>query len=98
DRVVDERYALLGEPVPAPRVVLIGRIELGVGPERAQERRLVVGRAAEPPVGDARPRRDRVAPGHLLLDRGRRAEVSVREPAPFRGLGQDVLPALVVLV
>ena len=98
DRVVDERHPLLGVPVPAPGVVLVGRVELGVRPERAQERGLVVGRAAEPAVGDARPRRDRVAAGHLLLHRRRRPEVAMREPAPLGGLGEHVLAARVVVV
>ena len=61
DRVVDEGHALLAELVPAPRVVLIGIVEIGVGAERGEERRLVVGRAADPAVGDARPFGDRVA-------------------------------------
>src|SRR5207249_10675034 len=98
DRVVDERHALLRVAIPAAGVVLVGSVELGVRAERAQERRLVVGRAAEPTVAETRPRRDRVAPGHLLLDGRRRAEVSVREAAPLRRLGEHVLAALVVVV
>src|SRR3954471_24562589 len=53
--VVDERHPLLAECVPAPGVVLIGGIEIGIGAERRQEGRFVVGRAADPAVRDAGP-------------------------------------------
>ena len=61
DGVVDEGHALLAEAVPALGVVLIGIVEIGIGAERRQERRLVVGRAADPAIGDARPFGDGVA-------------------------------------
>ena len=91
-------HALLAVAVPAPRVGLVRRVELGVGAERGEERRLVVGRAAQPAVGDARPRGDRVAPGHLLLRGARRAEIPVREAAPFGRPGQHVLAGPMVVV
>src|SRR5262245_10692374 len=67
DRVVDEWYALAALAIPAPRILLIGRVELGVGAERCEERGLVIGRAAEPAIGDARPFGDRIAAIHLLV-------------------------------
>ena len=87
DGVVDERHALLGELVPALRVVLPGRVELGVGAERAEERGLVVGRAAEPAVADLGPLRDRVAAGDRLLHRLGALEVGVRHAA-VAGVGR----------
>ena len=55
DGVVDEGHALLAELVPAPRILLVGIVEVGVGAERRQERRLVVRRAAHPAVGEPAP-------------------------------------------
>ena len=43
DGVIDEGHALLAELVPAARIVLVGIVEVGIGAERRQERRLVVG-------------------------------------------------------
>ncbi len=96
DRVIDERHALLREAIPAPRVGFIGRVELRVRSERPEKRRLVVGRASAPAVGEARPRRDRVASRELL--RRRRAEVAVREPALLGGLDAHAPAKRVVLV
>ena len=95
DGVIDEGHALLAELVPALRIVLIGIVEIGIGAERRQERRLVVGRAADPAVGEARPFGDRVAAGEHLLERFRRLEVGVRHAA-VAGLGrqQDLVLAL----
>ena len=98
DGVVDERHALLAELVPALRVVLVRRVELGVGAERRQERRLVVGRAADPAVGEPRPFGDRVAAGKQILERLRRLEEGVRLAA-VAGVGrhQELVLALGVV-
>ena len=77
DGVIDERHALLAEFVPALGVVLIRIIELGVGAERRQKRRLVVGRTAEPSVGELRPLGDGVPPGQQIVERFRRLEERV---------------------
>ncbi len=87
DGVVDERHALLGEAVPALGVLLPGRVELGVGAERAEERRLVVGRAAEPAVAELGPLGDGVAAGDQLLDGPGALEVGVRHAA-VAGVGR----------
>ena len=87
DGVVDERHALLREAVPALGVFLPGRIELGVGAERAEEGRLVVWRAAEPAVAELGPLGDRVAAGHQLLDGLGALEVGVRHAA-VAGVGR----------
>ena len=87
DGVVDEGHALLAVAVPAPGVVLVGIVEIGVGAERRQERRLVVGRAADPAIGDARPFGDRLAPGEQILERLRRLEEGVRLAA-VAGVGR----------
>ena len=55
DGVIDERHALLAELVPALGVLLPGIVEVGIGAERAEERRLVVRRAAEPAVAEPAP-------------------------------------------
>ena len=74
ERVIHEQDALLSRAVPAPRVVLVGRIVVGVGSERGQEGRLVVGRAAHPPIGQARPGGDRVTRGDQFVGAPRGAE------------------------
>ena len=84
DGVIDERHALLAEAVPALRVLLPGRVEFGVGAQRAQERGLVVGRAAEPAVAELRPLGDGVAAGDGFLDILRALEVGVRHAAVAR--------------
>ena len=63
DRVVEEQAPLLGELVPAPGVLLVGVVEVGVRAQRAEEGRLVVGAAAHPAVAEAGPLGDRVAIG-----------------------------------
>ena len=98
DRVIDEGHALLGIAVPAPRVVLIGIVELRIRTEGRKKRGLVVRRPAQPAIADPRPFGDRVAPGDLLLDIGRRLEVALREATPLGGTGQDILAAVVILV
>ena len=98
DGVVDEGHALLAELVPAPRILLVGIVEVGIGAERRQERRLVVGRAAHPAVGDAGPFGDGVAAGDQLLERLRRLEEGVGHAA-VAGVGrqQDLVLALGVV-
>ena len=95
DGVIDEGHALLAELVPAPRILLVRIVEVGVGAERSQERRLVVGRAAHPAVGELRPFRDGVASGDRLLERFRRLEEGMRHAA-VAGVGrqQDLVLAL----
>ena len=98
DGVIDERHALLAELVPALGVLLVGIVEVGIGAERGQERGLVVGRAADPAVGDPRPFGDRVAAGDQIVDGLRRLEEGVRHAA-IAGVGrqQELVLALVVV-
>src|SRR5207249_2535600 len=84
--VVQVEDALLRGAVPAPRVLLIRRVVLGVGAERREEGRLVIGRPAHPPVGQARPGGDRVARGDQIGGAHRSPEVSVRV-TPRAGIG-----------
>ena len=81
DRVIDERNALLAEAIPITRVRLIRVIELSVGAERGEERGLVVGRAADPTISEARPFGDRVAAGDQVVHRLGRFEKGMREAA-----------------
>ena len=60
-RVVEIEHRLLRALVPGARVVGELAVKLGVGAERVEEGGLVVGAAAEPAVGDARPGGDGVA-------------------------------------
>ena len=69
ERVVDVEHGFLAAHVPGARVVGELAVELGVGAQRVEEGRLVVGAAAHPAVGDAGPGGDGVA----LLDRPPRA-------------------------
>ena len=91
DGVVDEGHALLGVAIPALRVGLVGRVEVRVGAESAEEGRLVVGGAPEPAIGETRPGRDGIPPSHLLVHIGGRPEVAMREAAPLGGHGEDIL-------
>ena len=59
--VVEIEHGLLRALVPGARVVGELAVELGIGAERVEECGLVVGAAAHPAVGDARPGGDRVA-------------------------------------
>ena len=79
--VVQEEHPLLRRAIPPPRVVLIRRVEVGVGAERRQERGLVVRRAAHPAVAQARPSGDRVARRDQIVGARRRAEVPMRVAA-----------------
>ena len=97
DGVVDERHALLAELVPALGVVLIGLVEIGIGAERGQERRLVVRRAAHPAVGDLGPFGDRVAAGDQIVHGLRRLEEGVRHAA-IAGVGRQHQLVLVLVV
>src|SRR5215203_3248062 len=45
NRVIHEWNALLAEFVPAPGIVLIGSVEVGVGTQGCEERGLVIGRS-----------------------------------------------------
>ena len=77
DGVVDERHALLAELVPALGVLLVRRVEVGVGAEGREERRLVIGRAAHPAIGELGPFGDGVPAGDELLHVLRRLEERV---------------------
>src|SRR6185437_7455819 len=90
-------YTSVGPP-GAPGVVLVGRVELRVGPQRGEERGLVVRRPPEPAVGDAGPRRDGIPRRHLLLHRGGGSEVAMGEAAPLRRHREHAGRATVVLV
>ena len=57
NRVIEKQAFLLRLAIPSERVLLIGRVELRVGAQRAGEARLVVGRSADPSVGDLSPTR-----------------------------------------
>ena len=74
DCVVDEWNALLAEFVPAARVLLIGRIKLGIRAQRREERRLVIGRAAHPAIRNLCPFRDGIAPRNKVFLAFRRLE------------------------
>ena len=91
ERMVDERYPLLAVSVPAPRIFLIGLIKFRIGAQRREKCGLVVGRPPEPPIGQARPGRDRVAAGDQLLGGARRHEIPMGEAAPFGRAGQHAL-------
>ena len=67
DCMIDIWHPLLAVAVPAPCVLLIGGIKLGIRSESREKGCLVVGRASEPAIGNARPSRDRVAPCDELL-------------------------------
>ena len=95
DGVVDERHALLAELVPALGVLLPGIVEVGIGAERAEEGRLVVGRAAEPAVAEPSPLGDGVAAGDRLLDSLRALEIGVRHAA-VAGVGRHQQLVLVL--
>ena len=66
-RVVEIEHGLLAALVPGARVAGELAVELGVGAQRVEERGLVVGAAAHPAVGDARPGGDGVALGDDVL-------------------------------
>ena len=88
DGVVDEGNTLLAVLVPAPRILLIRVVEVGVGAERRQERGLVVRRAAHPAVGQPRPLRDGVAARDQILEGFRRLEEGVGHAA-IAGVGRQ---------
>src|SRR5439155_677005 len=81
--------ARLRGAVPAARVLLIRRVVLGVGTERREEGRLVIGRPAHPAVGQARPGGDRVARGDQIGGAHGSTEISVRV-APRAGIGAEI--------
>ena len=90
DRVVPVQDALLGLAVPAPGVVLVGLIEVGVGAQCGQERRLVVGAAPQPPIAQTGPLGDRLQIADAVLGAARVAEEPMGAPAAAGvGLGRD---------
>jgi hypothetical protein len=91
DCVVDERHALLAEAVPAACILLVGLVKRRIGAKSGEKGCLVVGRAAEPAIGQPRPRGDRVAGRNLVLHRTWSHEIAVGEPAPFGRTAQQIL-------
>ena len=81
ERVVDVQHGLLAAHVPGAGIVGELAVELGVGAQRVEEGRLVVGAAAHPAVGDARPGGDGVALGDHILARAGGLEEAVRVAA-----------------
>ena len=67
DGMIEKQHLLLWLLVPGPGVVMVRRVKLGVRPQGAEKRALIVRRPSEPAVGQARPGGDGVAPGELLL-------------------------------
>ena len=59
--MIEEQHRLLAALVPSAGIVGELAVEVGIGAERVDEGRLVVGAAAEPAIGDARPSGDGVA-------------------------------------
>jgi hypothetical protein len=98
ERVIDVEHSLLAARVPGARIAGELAVELGVGPQRVEEGRLVVGTAAHPAVGNAGPCGDGIAlTGHLLARAGGLEEaVRVAAGAGVRGRCQDVLGAGIV--
>ena len=79
--VIEKRHPLLGFPIPAPGVVLVGLIEVGIGAQGGEEGGFVIGRAAHPAIGHAGPGGDRIACADEVISTGRRPEEFVRIPA-----------------
>jgi hypothetical protein len=61
-----------------------------VAAEAGKQRRLVVGRAAEPAPGQPCPLRNPITTGDEVFGRARRDEIRVGETAPFGRAGQQV--------
>ena len=98
DRVVPVQDALLRLAIPALGVLLVGLVEVRVGAERREERRLVVGAAAEPPIRQPRPLRDRPEVADAVLGALGITEELVRAPAAAGvGLGRQHIAVLVVV-
>ena len=90
-RVVEEQAALLRFPIPALRVFVVGRVELGVGAQRARQAGLVVGRAAHPAVRNARPLGDRIPAADEVLRAARHLVERMRHAAAARiRLGREL--------
>jgi hypothetical protein len=96
--MVDIRHPLLTVAIPLPCIFLIRLIEIGVGAEGREERRLIVGRASEPPIGQPRPGGDGIAPGDELLGRPRGLEIAMGKPAPFGRAGQNAFFLFLILM
>ena len=97
-RVVEEQHGFLAALVPGARIVGELAVELGIGAERVEERRLVIGAPAEPAVSDARPGGDGVALRDHVLAALRHLEefVGVAAGAGIGRRGEHVLGRLVV--
>ncbi len=97
DGVIDEGDFLLHLLVPAARVFLERRVEVGVRAQRGEERGFIIRTAAHPAVRDARPFGDGVARCHHFLDVVRGLEKVMRVAAAAGvGLGAENRLALVV--
>ena len=95
DCVVPVEDPFLSLPIPAPGVVLVRLVEVGIGPECGQERRLVIRASPEPSVADPCPFGDRLEVAHTVLDRPREAEELVGHAvAAGIGPGRDHLAPL----
>ncbi len=97
-RVVEEQAFFLRLAIPSERVFLVGRVELGIGSQRAGEARLVVGRSSEPAIRDFRPLGDRVARTHQIVGSARDLVELVREAAVagIGGRGENRAPLRIV--
>src|SRR5581483_4055628 len=81
NRVVQKHYAFLRIAIPAPRVLLIGCIELRIGTKRSQERRLIIGTAAHAPEREALPRGDGLTTADEVFAAVRRAKERMGDAA-----------------
>src|SRR4030095_10098837 len=86
NRVVQEHHALLGLAIPAFGVILIGRIEVGVGIEGGEERGFVVGSSTHVTESESLPRGDGVTATDQVFTAARRAVERVSETA-VAGIG-----------
>src|SRR5207245_5500263 len=70
----------------------------GIGAEGGEKRGLVIGRAPEPAIAQARPGGDGVTPGDEVLSRARRDEIFMGKAAPFGRAAQHALFLFMVRV
>ncbi|CAB5067598.1 unannotated protein [freshwater metagenome] len=93
DCVVPVWNGLLRLFVPVQRVGLVRGVELAVGAEGAEERRLVVGRPTHPSMDEALPAGDGVTAADEVLHRPGNLEEPMRTAAaPGVGLGGEDVP------